>query len=30
MGGDAVPEPASVGLVLLSVGGLVLRRAKRA
>ncbi len=26
----AVPEPASVGLVLLSVGGLVLRRAKRA
>ena len=30
IGGDAVPEPASVGLVLLSVGGLVLRRAKRA
>ncbi len=28
--GGAVPEPASVGLVLLSVGGLVLRRAKRA
>lgn len=28
--GDAVPEPASVGLLLLSVGGLVLRRAKRA
>jgi len=27
--GGAVPEPASVGLVLLSVGGLVLRRAKR-
>ena len=28
--GGAVPEPLSVGLVLLSVGGLVLRRAKRA
>ncbi|MCD6460428.1 SUMF1/EgtB/PvdO family nonheme iron enzyme, partial [bacterium] len=28
--GGAVPEPLSIGLVLLSVGGLVLRRAKRA
>ncbi|MCD6459973.1 SUMF1/EgtB/PvdO family nonheme iron enzyme, partial [bacterium] len=27
--GGAVPEPLSIGLVLLSVGGLVLRRAKR-
>ena len=30
IGYDAVPEPASVGLVLLSVGGLILRRLKRA
>ena len=28
--GGTVPEPLSLGLVLLSVGGLVLRRAKRA
>lgn len=27
--GDAVPEPASVGLVLLSIGGLVMRRVRK-